>query len=236
MARPLQKKKNKSSLPRVRQKPKSKRISIKSNPIVAAAWNKSLTLSQNYHRLGLSSKLNASTGGTEFKTPQKDDAAEKQGDLAIPSSKARKAQVGSVKVVRDETGRITGVVPDGESERKRKRNPLNDPMNDLSDSDPEEEEGRPAKISKQDTQARGIVAELEESSRYEKAQRPRKMSQRDREWLGRLVGRYGEDFGAMARDRRMNPMQQTEGDLKRRVVVWMKEEGRRDQGAGGEGG
>ena len=39
MARPLQKKKNKSSLPRVRQKPKSKKLlNIKSNPIVAANW------------------------------------------------------------------------------------------------------------------------------------------------------------------------------------------------------
>lgn len=38
MARPLQKKKNKSSLPRVRQKPKSKRVNIKGNPIVAANW------------------------------------------------------------------------------------------------------------------------------------------------------------------------------------------------------
>ena len=38
MTRPLQKKKNKSSLPRIRQKPKSKRINIKSNPIVAANW------------------------------------------------------------------------------------------------------------------------------------------------------------------------------------------------------
>lgn len=38
MGGPIQKKKNKSSLPKIRQKPKSKRFNINSNPIVAANW------------------------------------------------------------------------------------------------------------------------------------------------------------------------------------------------------
>lgn len=38
MGRVLQKKKNRSSLPKVKQKPKSKHLNIKSNPIVAANW------------------------------------------------------------------------------------------------------------------------------------------------------------------------------------------------------
>lgn len=38
MGRELQKKKNRSSIPKVRHKPKSKKLNIKGNPIVAANW------------------------------------------------------------------------------------------------------------------------------------------------------------------------------------------------------
>ena len=38
MGRELQKKKNKSSISRVRQKPKSKKINIRGNAIVASNW------------------------------------------------------------------------------------------------------------------------------------------------------------------------------------------------------
>jgi len=42
------------------------------------------------------------------------------------------------------------------------------------------------------------------------------------------VERWGDDWGGMVRDRRLNPMQQSEGDLRRRVGVWREK--------GGEGG
>ena len=45
-------------------------------------------------------------------------------------------------------------------------------------------------------------------------------SQREREWIERLVGKWGDDWGGMFRDRKLNPHQQTEGDLKRRVEIW----------------
>ncbi|KAL8776805.1 MAG: hypothetical protein Q9213_008121 [Squamulea squamosa] len=38
MGRELQKKKNKSSIPKVKHKPKSKKLNLKANPIVAANW------------------------------------------------------------------------------------------------------------------------------------------------------------------------------------------------------
>jgi nucleolar protein 16 len=34
------------------------------------------------------------------------------------------------------------------------------------------------------------------------------------------VSRYGDDYGKMARDRKLNPMQQTETDIKKRVKKW----------------
>ena len=55
--------------------------------------------------------------------------------------------------------------------------------------------------------------------------RPRKQSRREEEWVGKLVEKYGDDVGKMARDRRLNPMQQSEGDIGRRIRMWR--EGRR---------
>ncbi|KFY06322.1 hypothetical protein V491_08708, partial [Pseudogymnoascus sp. VKM F-3775] len=67
MGRELQKKKNRSSIPKVKHKPKSKRVNPLGNAIIAANWDSKQTLTQNYNRLGLASRLNAATGGTEKK-------------------------------------------------------------------------------------------------------------------------------------------------------------------------
>lgn len=248
MARPLQKKKNKSSLHRVRQKPKSKRINIKSNPIVAANWYYALpplslppsttsqpltsihhrdqtqTLSQNYHRLGLSSKLNAPTGGTEYKVSKSNP----KSALAIPSSRAPKSLgTEEVKVVRDpETGAIVSVQPSAAESRAR-RNPLNDPLNDLSDDD---EEGFDGLDGEDVRESKGIVPDLEASAAFEKKKRPRLQSERERAWCRGLVDRWGDDWGGMVKDRRLNPMQQSEGELRKRVGLWLSRQSR------GEGG
>lgn len=139
--------------------------------------------------------------------------------------------------MRNEKGAITGVIRDEEEEEQRQRkNPLNDPLNGLTSDDDDEEGGadafnRDGRVAAAGVPARsraaaaaaGIVPELEESAKYGKRKRPRKQSQREREWVERLVARHGEDYGAMRRDRKLNPMQQSEGDLRRRIAVWQKE-------------
>jgi nucleolar protein 16 len=70
-----------------------------------------------------------------------------------------------------------------------------------------------------------IVKKLEEQASMSAPKRERKQSEREREWIERLVGRWGEEYGKMARDRRLNPMQQTEGDIRRRVEKWRAEGG-----------
>jgi nucleolar protein 16 len=67
------------------------------------------------------------------------------------------------------------------------------------------------------------VRELEEQASMVAEKKPRKQSQREQEWCQRLVERWGEDFGKMARDRRLNPMQQTENDIARRIRKWQVE-------------
>ena len=108
-----------------------------------------------------------------------------------------------------ETGNIIRVIS------KKRDNPLNDPLNDLSDNEQE------AHGSKTD-----IVRQLERQAAQEgqdvKARKPRHQSSRESEWIQRLVDRHGDDTAAMFRDRKLNPMQQSEGDLRRRIRKWKK--------------
>lgn len=120
------------------------------------------------------------------------------------------------------TGAIISV-QDSNRKLREKMNPLNDPLNSSDDEGDEDGAGEDRVGG-----GRGggmIVAELEESARYERKKRPRQQSTREREWCERLVRRWGDDWGGMCRDRRLNPMQQREGDLRRRVELWKRKEG-----------
>ncbi len=45
----------------------------------------------------------------------------------------------------------------------------------------------------------------------------RRQSDREVEWLQRLVERHADDTAAMASDMKLNPMQQTAADIRRRL-------------------
>ena len=65
-----------------------------------------------------------------------------------------------------------------------------------------------------------IIRQLEEQASRIPLKQERKQSEREREWVERLVARYADDYRGMVRDRRLNPMQQTEADIRRRVEKW----------------
>lgn len=65
-----------------------------------------------------------------------------------------------------------------------------------------------------------IVQQLEDMAARAPEKKPRKQSEREREWIERLVGKYGDDHKRMARDMKLNPMQQTEADIRKRVDKW----------------
>jgi nucleolar protein 16 len=186
----------------------------------------SKTLTQNYRRLGLTSRLNSVTGGTEGKISKSHTSSKLAITTAIPTVLAPK----EARVERDpETGKITRVIH--ADAHKKSNNPLNDPLQAL-DSDNESEFGGFEDVEMEDesgdevdAEAQRIVHELEEQARMVPEKRVRKQSVREREWIERLVGRYGEDVRAMARDRKLNPMQQTEADIARRVTKWREEGG-----------
>ena len=138
-----------------------------------------------------------------------------------------------VRVVRDpKTGAIVSV-QDGRRERVN-QNPLGDPLNELSNSE-DEDDDEDRSMGDEGGKSRGIVPELEEAAKHSKKKRPRQQSQAEREWIERLVEKWGDDWGGMFRDRRLNPRQQTEGDLKRRIGLWKRSHGRRDEGGEGDG-
>jgi nucleolar protein 16 len=112
-------------------------------------------------------------------------------------------------------------------EKTKKANPLNDPL--MSDSEGEDDEmqdaGAREEPAKGTEESNAIVRELEAQASMVPERKVRKQSQREREWIARLVERYGTDTKGMARDRSLNPMQQTEADISRRVKKWRDESG-----------
>ncbi|EPS29696.1 hypothetical protein PDE_04646 [Penicillium oxalicum 114-2] len=229
MGKVLQKKKARSSVSKAKAKNNrlkngNKKINVLGNQIIAQNWDRDLTLTQNYKRLGLLHKLNAPTGGKE-RIPGRNDLEEKSNSLHINGSAVAATQidVGETKVERDpETGKILRVIHDVDEievagKKRRRTNPLNDPLNELSDNEDATIKAMPA--SK-------VVQQLERQADLEgvgeKAKKPRHQSTREGEWISRLIEKHGDNLSAMARDRKLNPMQQSEGDIRRRINKWKK--------------
>ncbi|KAK2040485.1 ribosome biogenesis protein Nop16 [Colletotrichum somersetense] len=217
----LQKKKRRSGRQKVKMPNRPKKLlNPLGNDIIAKNWNKKETLTQNYRRLGLTARLKAPTGGVE-KTLSQVGSSAKAG--AGGSSKARdplaiasaeEAIFEEARVERDADGKIVKIHYGSD----RRSNPLNDPLNalesDAEDDGPEEEKG----WGGIDDESRPeVIRLLEKEAARPTVKKPRHMSQQEREWLERLVARHGDDVAAMARDRKLNPMQQTEGDIARRI-------------------
>lgn len=138
-----------------------------------------------------------------------------------PTSGA-KAQIRTVRVERDADGRITRVL--------HRHNPLNDPLNEIEESDGDD--GDDGGNSKGDEWA-GVEDDAQDGSREtkvvdlleEEANRPtekhkRHQSEREREWIEKLVAKHGDDTAAMARDPKLNPMQQTESNIRKKLAIY----------------
>ncbi|KAG9231872.1 putative nucleolar protein 16 [Amylocarpus encephaloides] len=226
MGRELQKKKRRSSIRKVRMKPKSKRVNVLSNPIIAANWNSKETLSQNYRRLGLTSRLNSATGGIEKLRPGAESSTSTTSKLAISNAIPKQFAPTEATVERDpETGRILRVI-----HPHSRPNPLNDPLNSDSEDEMvdegEEFEGFDGQAARNAGKGQNeIVKQLEEMASRAPEKKERKQSEREQEWIERLVGKYGEDYKRMSRDMKLNPMQQTEADIKKRVGKWKTSSG-----------
>lgn len=111
------------------------------------------------------------------------------------------------KVERDEDGNIIRVIG-------RRDNPLNDLLN--SDDDEEDEAEGWGGLDDGEEQSE-VVQSLLYAAANPAPKKPRHMSEREVEWLENLMEAHGDDVNAMARDRKLNPMQQTAKDIARRL-------------------
>ncbi|CAJ0551968.1 Ff.00g059470.m01.CDS01 [Fusarium sp. VM40] len=211
MGRELQKKKARSGRQPVRQLNRTKKIlNPRGNDAIAKNWNKKETMSQNYRRLGLVARLKAPTGGVEKKLGATTTRAYPNDPFAVAS--IENAVVSEARVERDADGKIIRII--GTS----KPNPLNDPLNDLdNDSDAEGPAEEWGGIEDDDADATDVVKSLLEQSRQPDLPKKRHQSSREKEWLDKLVAKYGDNTAAMAKDRTLNPMQQTASDIARRL-------------------
>lgn len=204
--------------------------------------NRKETLSQNYRRLGLVSKLNSRAGGVEVRPSSAFDEDKTDGrddGLVIRNVDPTTLVPGTVGVERDpDTGAILRVFGEGDGDVGKEKGVKRWGGRELVDllGDEGSEAGQhdlPADSRASSSGGRGIVPELlRQAEGTGEKKRPRKQSRREVEWVETLVGRHGDDVGGMARDRKLNPMQQSEGDIGRRIQAWKK--GRRKV-AGGEG-
>ncbi|KAG5981640.1 hypothetical protein E4U55_002725 [Claviceps digitariae] len=213
---------------------------LSSNEFAPTHRNKNETLAQNYRRLGLLARLKAPTGGTEKKlggggtssttttTTTTTHATSKNDPFAITC--LDKAIVSEAKVERDADGKIVRILS---RSRVEKANPLNDALCALeSESESESESGGGASGTARGTEWGGIaereaaeeggrttevIRSLIEESHNPAPRMKRYQSEAEREWLQRLVDRHGDDTAAMARDLKLNPMQQTARDIAKRI-------------------
>lgn len=241
MGRERQKFKNRSSISKVRQKPKSKK-KILQNPIIAANWDQKQTLAQNYKRLGLAVKLNKESGGKEklgsdVQVEGLSKHGAKNGLTIHGSTGIDSLELSEAKVERDpKTGAILRVLPEGQS---AKSNPLNDPLNDLDSGSEVEEDGVDwARLDNQhgnvnqtkpsNGASTDVVRQLEQRASLPAAKHIRPQTANEQAFIKELVQKYGDDYDKMARDIKLNYMQRSAGDLKKRIKKW--------RAAGGEAG
>jgi nucleolar protein 16 len=229
MARPMQKRKRRSGAAKVQTHNRRKKVlNPCGNDIVAKNWDKKLTLTQNYRNLGLIARLKPPTGGVErplqgasaTTTYTTKTTAPVRQPKPRPFSIAPTEQriLSETRVERDADGNIVRVI------KSRRRNPLDDPLVDL-DSENSEDEAEEEKeeeeewggIGEEDDGQTEVVRELERQANRPIPKQRRLPSEREVEWLERLVRKHGDNVRAMAKDARLNPMQQSVADIGKRL-------------------
>lgn len=214
MANPRQRRKQRSQHKAVRHSNHAKKKLKKMPPIrgpavLQRAWNNKLTVKQNYARLGLLSTVNPrAKGGSEsvHVTERMKQEKREQETSAVSAPSHELPVVSRGRILRDEAGNIVDVemVEDGNSEGSGdEKEPLARKWVDP-----------PVVTSPERTD---VVKSLQALSRNV-TKVVRTASAGEKTWLKDVVAKYGSDFEAAARDRKLNPWQRTAGEIRRSIT------------------
>ncbi|KAF9975403.1 Nucleolar protein 16 [Actinomortierella ambigua] len=196
MANPRQRKKQATGRKNTRRTAdKRKRVNITGNKIIRDNWDKKATLRQNYARLGLMPSMNGVKGGVELKS---EADVEEMEEKSLEEMAAELSEEQGI-IQRDDDGNIIKVIVG----KKKTQEEIEEMM----------ERDLPPAPAKTD-----VVRQLEaQAANVLKTER----HQSDGEllWAAKLVEKYGDDYEKMFRDRKLNPMQQTVGQLRRKITA-----------------
>lgn len=176
------------------------------------------TLSQNYRRLGLVSRLGKSTGGVEKALPAPGPAASAQRhkgrDEGGKKGDKKKLAPGEARIIRDEEGKIIQVIYGKSAEEA-----LDSDSDKVGQEEEEEFTGCDGGGTETD-----IVKKLKAQAAVGERKNKKILCPGEMDWIFRLVEKYGEDdCEGMVRDRKLNVYQQTLGDIRRRVAIWKRQ-------------
>jgi len=227
MANPRQRRKARSTHKPVHHSRQAKKLLKKQPPIrgsrvLQEAWDKHKTVRQNYAALGLAVSLNPNTSGgaerpatvTEARTVENGAAFIGDLDPAVLTSggSGRDLPIGLGRIVRDEAGQIIAVESNDDVDPS--------PPNHHQDLVEEVAAIRTPESQRWISFGRtsGASSELiQPLSDVFRAPVPRFTSKGEMIFLQKLISKHGRDAAAMTRDRRLNPDQRTEGEIRRAI-------------------
>ncbi|KAG0344773.1 Nucleolar protein 16 [Podila humilis] len=175
-----------------------RKVNVIGNKIIRENWDKKATLRQNYARLGLLPSLNGVTGGIEVKNEE--ELMENEQKSLEELAESLSAEQGIIQ--RDDQGNIINVIVG------KVKSP--EELAEIMERDV-------APVTAKTDVVRALEAQAANILKIE-----RHASDGELVWAAKLVEKYGDDYEKMFRDRKLNPNQQTPGQLKRRIGNLLK--------------
>ncbi|KAH9039041.1 ribosome biogenesis protein Nop16 [Lactarius hengduanensis] len=230
MANPRQRRKARSSQKPVRHSRQAKKLLKKQPPIrgpktLRDAWDKHKTVRQNYAALGLAASLNPrASGGAECAAPVTQARTATNGVAFINGLEPAPLMSGGGsngvpsglgRITRDETGQVVAIETGDDI-----GSPLPTRERDLV------EEAAAAAILPSECQSWISLGHMPGTEDLIIRALPdvhsvpvvsRFSSKGEVTFLQKLISRHGSDVEAMARDRKLNPDQRTEGEIRRAI-------------------
>jgi len=231
MANPRQRRKTRSAHKPVHHSRQAKKLLKKQPPIrglkiLQEAWDKHKTVRQNYAALGLAVSLNPCTaGGTERATSVSEARTEANEVAFIDDSDPTVSMSGGSeqdlpkglgRIVKDDSGQIIAIETNDDISPTPPHHRL-DLVEVAAAATIHTPENQKWLFGQTPGAVKSNVELIPSLSDVVIAPVPRIPPKGEMKFLQRLVSKHGRDVAAMMRDRRLNPDQRTEGEIRRAI-------------------